>query len=242
MQKNISPRDRVNLTLSHNTPDRAPVDFLATVEVWKKLINHLDLGNSDHNGSGFFDSDWESLLRKYQIDCRILSYDQFFQPPESFLGKGDVINWWDSLSRSTPNRMFRRVQKDGDLFDLWGHHMRVVKNQTGAYEEVFGYPLRDAFANDVCNYTWPKPDWWNFDPLPSVMAQLDEHEQYHIRFRVGSVFEIAWQLCGMDEFLLNLAMDPKVPLMIMDFITDIYVETMKRVLEKNGERLDMIYF
>ena len=242
MKKIISPRERVNLALDHNNPGRTPVDFLATVEVWEKLIDHLDLDTVNQPGSDYFDPRWEALLRKYQVDCRVLSYDQFFQPPKSFFKKRDTINWWDALSRSTPNRMFRRVQHDGDLFDLWGHHMRLVQNPTGAYEEVVSYPLRGASAMDVRNFTWPEPDWWNFDPLAGVMAQLDEYEQTHIRFRVGSVFEAAWQLTGLDKFLLDLAMDPEVPLLIMDHITDICVEILSRVLEKNSDRLDMIYF
>ena len=242
MKTEISPRERVNLSLNHTTPDRVPVDFLATVEVWEKMIAFLGMEAPGPFNTGFFDENWEALLQKYQVDCRLLSYDQFFQPPDSFFEKGDTIDWWDALSRSTPNRMFRRVSKDGDIFDLWGHHMRVVKNPTGAYEEIVQFPLRDASPSDVQNYTWPKPDWWDFSSLPEVIAQLDTHESYHLRFRAGSIFEVAWQLCGMDKFLMDLALDPQVPLLIMDHLTEITAELLNRVLEENSERLDMVYF
>jgi uroporphyrinogen decarboxylase len=172
----------------------------------------------------------------------VISYDQFFQPPDSYLEQGDEINWWDALSRSTPNRMFRRVQKDGNLIDLWGHYLRVVKNPTGAYEEIAGFPLSDASVNDVRNFPWPESDWWNFDPIPDIAAQLGEYDEFHIRFRVGSVFEVAWQLCGMDEFMMNMALEPEIPQLIMDHITDVYVDIMDRVLEKNSDCLDMVYF
>ena len=33
-----SPRARVLKTVQHEEPDRVPVDFLATKEVWEKLI------------------------------------------------------------------------------------------------------------------------------------------------------------------------------------------------------------
>ena len=242
MQNEISPRERANLTLNHIIPDRVPVDFLATVEVWEKMIAYLGMESQNPSDSDYFDKSWEALLRKYKVDCRILSYDQFFQPPDSFFEKGDSIGWWDALSRSTPNRMFRRVAKDGDIFDLWGHHMRVIENPTGAYEEIVQFPLRDASPSDVQNYPWPKPDWWNFDPLPDVIAQLDANEPNHLRFRAGSIFEVAWQLCGMEKFLMDLALDPQVPLLIMDHLTDITAEVLKRVLEENNERLDMVYF
>jgi len=242
MQNEISSRERVILALNHITPDRVPVDFLATVEVWEKIIDYLGLESKIPADTDYFDPTWESLLKKYQVDCRVISYDQFFNPPESFLAKGDRIDWWHALSRSTPNRMFRRISKDGDIFDIWGHQMRVVKNPTGAYEEIVEFPLRDASPNDVHNHPWPKPDWWDFKPLPEVFEKLDANGPLHLRFRAGSIFEVAWQLCGMDQFLMDLAVDPEVPLLIMDYLTDITVEILDQVLENNANRLDMVYF
>ncbi len=37
----ISPRERVKTALRHETPDRAPVDFLATLEIWEKLVEKI---------------------------------------------------------------------------------------------------------------------------------------------------------------------------------------------------------
>jgi uroporphyrinogen decarboxylase len=243
MSNEITSRQRVITTLRHENADRIPVDFLATVEIWQRLIESLDLDINAIPDSIYINSEWEAVLRYLKVDCRVLSYDQFFEPPESFLKEGTVINWWDALSRSTPNRMFRLVHNEGDLYDLWGHHLRVTKNPTGAYEECVGFPLKNASdINDIKDYLWPNPDWWNFDPLQKIIEQLDKYEEYHIRFRIGSIFEVAWQLRGMDTFLMDLAVDSKIPLYIMDRLTEIYVENTKRVLDKIGDRLDMVYF
>ena len=243
MGSEISPRERVRTTLRHENTDRVPVDFLATVEIWQRLIENLDLDMNGISDSIYYDPAWEAVLRWLKVDCRVLSYDQFFEPPEPFLKEGTVINWWDALSRSTPNRMFRLVHNEGDLYDLWGHHLRVAKNPTGAYEEYVSFPLKNASdVNDIKNYLWPNPDWWNFDPLQKIIEQLDKYKEYHIRFRIGSIFEVAWQLRGMDTFLMDLAVDPKIPLYIMDRLTEIYLENTKRVLDKIGDRLDMVYF
>ena len=80
---------------------------------------------------------------------------------------------------------------------------------------------------------WPEPDWWDFSPLPSVLEELDE---YHLRFRIGSVFEIGWQLRGMQEFLIDLAINPEIPAYIMGRLTDVYVESLRRVLDIAGDR------
>ncbi len=243
MDNEITSRQRVINALHHENTDRIPVDFLATVEIWQKLIESLDLGVNEIPDSIYYNSEWEAILRYLKVDCRVLSYDQFINPPESFFKEGTVINWWDAMSRSTPNRMFRQVNDKGDLYDLWGHHLRVAENPTGAYEEYVSFPLKNTSdINDIKNYLWPNPDWWNFDPLQEIIEQLDKYEEYHIRFRIGSIFEVAWQLCGMDTFLMDLAVDPKIPLYIMDRLTEIYVENTKRVLDKIGDRLDMVYF
>ena len=239
----LSPRERVNAALKHLEPDRIPVDFLATPEIWQRLEENLDLDRHPLANSDFFDPTWEAILGHFQVDCRVISYDQFCDPPDSVLHRGAEIDWWNALSRSTPNRMWRQQLPGGDIYDIWGHHIRIVENPSGAYEEFASWPLSAASSvADLRAHSWPEPDWWAFTALPDLIDQLDEHEQVHLRFRVGSVFEIAWQLRGMQEFLMDLAIDPAIPLYIMDRLTDIYVENTKRVLDLAGERLDMVYF
>ena len=75
MSEAISPRERVNQALNHLKPDRVPVDFLATVEVWKKMIAYFGLESQSPPGRAYYDETWETLLRKFQVDCRIYQKD-----------------------------------------------------------------------------------------------------------------------------------------------------------------------
>jgi len=238
----ITPRERVKIALRHETPDRVPADFLATPEIWGKLVDHFRPVLNSTGHSEYFDPLWEGVMRALAIDMRTLSYDQFCAPPESILKRGARVSWWDALSRSLPNRMWRQYTPDGDVFDVWGRHFRHEHVPTGAYEALAGWPLEGATLESVRSYPWPEPDWWDLHPLPEVIRQLDEHEEYHLRFRIGSVFEVAWQLYGLEKFLMDLAMDPDVPLYIMDRLTDVYVELTRRAIELAGDRLDMVYF
>lgn len=237
-----SPRERVKTALRHVAPDRVPVDFLAAPEIWKQLVDHLKPDTDAVGPSEYFDPAWEAILRHFEVDCRVISYDQFCTPPESTLHKGARVDWWNALSRSTPNRMWRQITPEGDSYDIWGHHMHVVENPTGAYEELASWPLsRAQTVEDLKTHSWPEPDWWDFSPLPALLEHLERGGQYHIRFRIGSVFEIAWQLRGMQEFLMDLALDPSIPLYIMDRLAHVYTENTRRVLELVGDQLDMIY-
>jgi uroporphyrinogen decarboxylase len=237
----ITSRERVKKAIAHQEPDRMPVDFLATPEVWEAMIDRLESELEHVEKSDFFDSRWESLLRYLEVDCRVLSYDQFISVPDSMLKSGEV-DWWKSMSRSTPNRMWRLVTPDGIWRSIWGHTMQISEYSLGAYEEIVDPPFQDA-ANieDLKKHQWPDPSWWDFSSLPDALAQLDQNEELHIRFRIGSVFELAWQLRGMEQFLQDMILQPEMPAYIMDKLTEVYVENTRRVMEQAGDRIDMFY-
>lgn len=239
----ITSRARVLTALSHVQPDRTPVDFLAAPEIWQRLIDRLEVADPPPTDADFFDPRWEAVQRHFDVDCRLLSYDQFFNPPDSVIRPGAKVDWWGALSRSTPNRMWRQETPDETSYDLWGHVIRIVPNPTGAYEEYAVYPLSDAMSvEDLHSYAWPEPDWWDFSPLPEVVRKMDETGPYFMRFRIGSVFEVAWQLRGLQETLMDLVLQPEIPKYIMERLTDVYVENTRRALELVGDRLDMVYF
>jgi uroporphyrinogen decarboxylase len=239
----ITPRERVRTALRHEEPDRTPVDFLATTEVWAKLVAELPDEPPPSALDEFMDPQREAVLRALQVDCRVLSYDMFCRPPEGVLHPGAAVDWWGSLNRSTPNRMWRQRNADGTWNDIWGTHSERVETTFGAYEGFVDWPLSQAESvEDLKRHAWPEPDWWDFSPLPDLLKVMDQGGETHVRFRIGSVFEIAWQLRGMQEFLLDLGSQPELPLYIMDRLTDIYVENTRRVLELAGDRLDMVYF
>jgi uroporphyrinogen decarboxylase len=161
-----SPRERVKLALQHTEPDRVPVDFLATPEVWHELERQLDLEPDTVGASDYFDPAWEAILRHFEVDCRLLSYDQFCCPPDSIIHPGAVVEWWDVLTRSTPNRMWRQRLPDGRLYDIWGRPINIVEHASGAYEEAAGWLFQQAASvAEISNHPWPEPDWWDFDPL-----------------------------------------------------------------------------
>ncbi|MFQ3566315.1 MAG: uroporphyrinogen decarboxylase family protein [Aggregatilineales bacterium] len=238
-----SPHERVLTAIAHQQPDRCPVDFLATNEIWDRLIDHFQPDADSVGASEFFDPKREAILRQLEIDCRVVSYDMFCSPPEHVLEPGAVIEWWEVMSRSTPGRMWRQRLPSGELREIFGRRMHVVENPTGSYEEILHYPLADCTTVDQLKaFQFPDPDWWDWTPLPAVIDHLNRDQHYHIRFRIGSVFEVAWQLRGLSTFLTDLAMEPALPKYIMERLTDIYVENTRRVLDLAADRLDAVYF
>ena len=239
----ISPRDRVNTAIERKLPDRTPVDFLAVPEIWNGLIDCEKPQKFNHDSPPLFNPFWEQLLQELEVDCRVISYDQFCNPPDSILNPKAKIDWYSSPSRSTPNRMWRQITSDNQILDIWGRQFKISEQPYGTYEVLTSFPLNDSRSlADLKMYAWPEPDWWDFTSLPRLFKQLDIKQEYHLRYRIGSVFEVAWQLCGMEQFLRDLAIDPKIPTYIMERLTDVYVEKTRRFLSAAGDRVDMVYF
>jgi uroporphyrinogen decarboxylase len=242
MKSKPTPQERVNIALSHRSPDRVPVDFLAVPEIWELLATRLEIAGAPLDDSHFFDPAWEEILRRLEVDCRVISYDQFCAPPVSAFAAGGRTEWWKVQSRSTPARMWRWAGKDGIAIEIFGRRFKVQTNELGSYEENIPALAAAESLADIQAHHWPDPDWWDFRPVKSVIRDMNRDQRRHIRFRMGAVFELAWQLRGMENFLTEMAADPAIPTYMMERITDILVEVTRRLMQEAGDDIDMLYF
>jgi uroporphyrinogen decarboxylase len=197
-------------------------------EVWKRLAAHF--GTDDRN----------AILKRLDVDCRIVSYDSFCFPPGVSHAEVDQNA---SQERSSVGGMWRRVEADGSNRDIWGAHRRKIATPFGELDELASFPLGTANTlEELRQYQWPTTDWWDFSALPAMIESFDDSEVYNIRYRVGSVFETAWSLVGLEKFLVDLATNPAAPVYIMERIAEVHLENLKRVLNTTGDLIDIIYF
>jgi uroporphyrinogen decarboxylase len=240
----MTSRERVNMAMAHREPDRVPLDFLAVPEIFDALAERLR-----PDPAPFADLDrWmqperEALLAAVGADCRLLSYDMFVKYPASLLRPGAREDWWSSANRSTPNRMWRQMGPDGLILDVFGIGARRSRDDFGVRENYADHPLAEVrTVDDLSRFTWPEPDWWDFSEVPEALDKLTASAgDVHVRYRVGSVFEIAWQLRGLEAFLMDLLAEPDLAEGIMDRLADLHVENTRRFLQKAAGRVDMIY-
>lgn len=242
MSKAVTSQARVYAALEHKTTDQIPCDFLATAEVWDLMAAHFRPDTTGLEDMAWLQPAREALLRMFNIDCRLFSYDMFCRPPDAMLIPEARVDWWSTLIRSTPNRMWRQITPDGRLYDIWGVPFQREEHAFGQYEGyaywVFG---KAASVSELKNHPWPTPDWWDFTELPAMIDRLQRDGPYHVRFRLGSFFEQAWALRGLEQFMLDLATDPAIPEYLMDRILEVHLENLKTVLALAGDRLDMVY-
>lgn len=228
--------------MRHEETDIIPCDFLASNEVWKLMVEYFQPSPAGLEELYWLEAERETLLRQLGVDCRIFSYDMFCNPPEAVIKPGAHVDWWSSTIRSTPNRMWRQVLPDGTLQDIWGAHYRLEQHMFGIYEGLASWVLQNATSVDeLKSHAWPTPDWWDFSELPAMIDRLQQDGPFHVRFRVGSFFEQAWALRGLEQFMLDFALDPSIPEYIMDRMVEVHLANLETILKLAGDKLDMIY-
>lgn len=226
--KDSSHKLRVNQAVRFQKPDRTPKDFAAVPEVWEKLATF------------FGTSDRKEILKQLDVDCRIVYYDNFCSPPGE---EHYDVDFNASQERASLSGMWRKIERDGSTRDIWGAHRKRVKTPFGRFDEFASFPLENASSvADLKKYNWPTPDWWDFSQLADYIDDLNDAAYYNIRYRVGSFFETAWSLYNFEKFQLDLAMNPEMPLYILERIAEVHYENVRRVLEIAGDKIDIVYF
>jgi uroporphyrinogen decarboxylase len=148
-----------------------------------------------------------------------------------------------SQERSSLGGMWRSSLPDGSNLDIWGAHRKKIKNSSGELEQFASFPLESAQSiEELSNYIWPHPDWWDFSNIRSCITNLNENEDYSIRYRIGSFFETAWSLYNFEKFQLDMLLNPALPKYVMDRIAEVHIQNLKTVLDLAGDLIDIVYY
>ncbi len=96
----LSPRERVRLTLDHKETDRVPFDFWGVPETWSSLMDFFQI-ESGHD-----------LMDLLGVDCRIISPDYIGPEPEKN-ADGTFYSIWGSLRKIVDNGYSRYEEYAG---------------------------------------------------------------------------------------------------------------------------------
>jgi uroporphyrinogen decarboxylase len=159
----------------------------------------------------------DELLDILGVDCRILSPDYIGPEPE--------------------------VLADGSFYSPWGSLRKIVSNEYSTYEEYAAFPLAQvSSAGDVEQWPrWPDSSFWDWKSLNGAADRANRLDKRHLRYDIGGIFESAWGLYGLDNFLIALYEKPEIPLAIMDCYTEIFIRNFRAAMTAAGDRIDMVY-
>lgn len=178
-------RDRVLMALSHQEPDRCPMQVSFTPEFAARL--EADLRLEDHglhnpHGGG----------NTYELE-RSLDQDMLLTS----------VGWVNGYYQDG-------YQQVDSYRDEWGVLWKTVEYQTrfgkGKCTEPFGHPLMDD--RNLNTYSPPDPN------RPQLYAEAErtirdfQDEYWIVGVTPTTIFECAWALRGYEQLLIDMATDP----------------------------------
>jgi len=125
-----------------------------------------------------------------------------------------------------------QAAEPGALRDIWGVERRPVEVGGARYLEVSRYPL--AAVEPVAGgdaYPWPDPCAYDFDQVARQAEAAGDYYVINVGHRLNrtSVLKCSTYLRGMDAFLMDLTLRPKVARAIITRVTDYYLAHNERI-------------
>jgi uroporphyrinogen decarboxylase len=207
----MKPRDRVQIALNHEEPDRCPMQISFTPEFAERLRTDMEIqGHRVHNPHGGGNT--------YELE-RALGQDMLLTS----------VGWANSYYMS-----------DEAYVDEWGVGWDVQAYETpygpGHYTEMVKHPLADDEA--ICRYQPPDP---NRPELYTDVAQVITNfkdDYWIIGVTVTTILETAWALRGLEQMLIDLALNPDLANQLLDIPYHYHLTAAKKLVELG---VDMIW-
>jgi uroporphyrinogen decarboxylase len=207
----MKPRERVELALNHQEPDRCPMQISFTPEFAARLRQDMELqGRAVHNPHG--GGNTYELERALQEDMLLTS-----------------VGWANSY-----------YMDDRPYVDEWGIGWTVHPYETpfgtGHYTEIASHPLADDA--DISNYQAPDPHRAELYVDAEQVVRDFKDEYWIVGVTVTTIFETAWALRGLEQMMMDMLLDPGLADHLLDIPYHYHLTAAKRLVEIG---VDMIW-
>lgn len=210
----MNSKERVLATIAHQEPDRVPVDYWAVPEVTESLLEEFAV-EEEHD-----------LLSRLNVDIRYVN--------PSYTG---------SHFKERPDGSLHRELSNGTFVDIWGVKRKMVNWGKGTYLEMIESPLRDADnVKKIENHTWPSVEAFDYQ---SISRQCNKYKDLAIiltgdRLTTrASVFKLAMYLRGMEKFLMDLVLSPKLAEALVAKLLEFHLEHNRRIFQAAASEIDI---
>src|SRR5512133_2232551 len=203
-------RERVQMALNHEEPDRCPMQVSFTPEFANRLqadlamnqavLNLSRSGNNPHGGGNTYE-----LERALGVDMLLTS-----------------VGWANSY------------YQDGEVYtDEWGVTWRAAPYTTpygtGSYTEIAGHPLAEDGA--IGRYHAPDPTRAGLYDDAARMLDGFRDEYWMVGVTVTTIWETAWALRGSDRLMTDLVTNPELAECILDIPYQYHLAAARKLVE-----------
>jgi uroporphyrinogen decarboxylase len=133
------------------------------------------------------------------------------------------------------------VFKDGSSMNIWGIQKKPMPNEYGDYMESGNYPYAEwTTIEDAEAFSWPDPDWYDYSAMPTLCAEYPEKALMIGSFSVQDFINGIAFGRGVEQVLIDIALEDHVFLYILDKRHRFYMEHIERILEAANRRIDLV--
>lgn len=207
----MEPRDRVLQALQHKETDQIPFSWGFGVNEPAKVDLMKYLG----------------METMEELDEYLLSVDDVRWVWPAYVGPQGRCCYDDEGVRT-------------DEFGVKWKYIGVKEG--GGYEEQYENPLKDAESpEDVKDYLFPDPSWWDMSVLPEQIRKINAEKRYAIKIGNGNPFErVSWML-GFENTLISLMINPELIHHLMDRATNYFIGFFDAAIEAAGGMIDLVF-
>lgn len=226
----MNSRERLQLALNHQEPDRIPFDLGATVltsihhKSYRALREHLGLP---------------------EVEPQIVDIFQQIVAVDDDVREKLKCDVKDVAPRSSASFQIELKEMEGYtyFYDEWGIGWKMPKDG-GLYYDMFDHPLKDAETiADIENYNWPDPlDDARFEGMAERAAHAAQVEKQGVfigGLSAGIMEVTAWTL-GFDKYFSAFAADEKLLVALMRKVMELKMAYWDRALALVGDNVDAV--
>jgi uroporphyrinogen decarboxylase len=205
-------RERVEMALNHECPDRCPMQVSFTPEFANRLAADMGIDLQAHNPHG--GGNTYEMERRLGQDLLLTS-----------------VGWANS---------YYSAGEADQYTDEWGVTWRNVPYETpfgtGHYTEMVGHPLAEDAA--INTYQAPDPNRPELYTEAEHMLRNFKDEYWIVGVTVTTIFETAWALRGYEQSLFDIALDSDYVNKLFDIPFHYHLTAARRLVNMG---VDMIW-
>lgn len=226
----MTSRERVLAALSHQQPDRVPIDLGGNQTgihkfAYQALVEHLGLDESIDimDAVQQLARPSEAVLERLRVDTR------YVHAGAAADFKGQIVI----------------AERDGrtwhDLTDEFGVRWSMPDDKP-LYMDITLHPLADATIDDLADYPFPSGgDAGRFAGLRDRANAIRNETPYAVVSGIsGVVYEICWYMRGLERWFMDMIEQPEFCEALLDRTLGFWLDWFDAFLEEVGDVMDVI--
>jgi uroporphyrinogen decarboxylase len=130
---------------------------------------------------------------------------------------------------------------DGSTTNIWGIRRRPMPNRFGDYSEPVEFPYAAwESVEEAEQFPWPSPDAYDYEAIGRLCDQFPDDAIAAGGFYVQDFINGVAFGRGVEQVLLDIALEDPVYLYIVEKRHKFYLEHVARILEAGRGRIDLV--